>query len=374
MIMADNGGSRFSADDLAPFADDNGGDKGGVKGDAPATAAAEAKPVVIDAKAPPAAAATDAPADGDPAKKVAGKQTIATGADTETEKKADPEPAKPYWPADWREKLAEHTAAGDKKIYAKELRRLERIADPAGVYGMYREAEGKLTGGGLIKAPGKDAKPEEIAEFHKALGVPEKPEDYFQHVKLENGAVIGAADKPLVDGFAAAAHKAGATPAVVNATLNWYYQNQEDQAAAMDEADDSFRRESERVLKDELGATFKRKTNAIAPLFAPAPGGADIANAGGLYARLMGGRMADGRIIGNDPDMVRFLVGLATEINPAATITEDGNQSGMSVDAEIKAIQKDMRDDRPAYFKDEAKQARYRELLTARDKIQARAR
>src|SRR5690606_21070207 len=84
-------------------------------------------------------------------------KTIATGADAEEEAKAKEEKAdkdhKPYWPDNWREKLAEHIAAGDKKVYDKELKRLQRIADPSGIYGMYRELEGKFTSGGLVKVP-----------------------------------------------------------------------------------------------------------------------------------------------------------------------------------------------------------------------------
>jgi hypothetical protein len=297
-------------------------------------------------------------------------QSIAAG----TEKKQQPDEAKPYWPEDWRQKAAEHASAGDKKAYEKELKRLERIADPAGLYGMYREAEGKLTSGRLIPRPGKDAKPEEIAEFHKALGVPEKAEDYFKDLKLENGAVLGDQDMPIAKAFAEAVHEAGAPPAVVNKALNWYFKNQEEQAAQLDERDDSFRSEAEKALKEEFGPAFKRKTNAISSLFEIAPGGADVKNEAALYARLMGGRMADGQIIGNDPDMVRFLVALAMDKNPSASVVEDGDQSGKSVDDEIASIEKRMRDDRPAYFKDEKAQARYRELLSARDKIQSRQR
>jgi hypothetical protein len=374
---------NFSADDLVSLGEtpaDDGGESAGDKA---------ADPPKADAKQPDAAkdagkdaGKQDAGAKNEPAAKDKDGKTIATGADAEAEDKAkDDESAKAKaekvdrneLTEDLRKMIAAHYAGGDKKAEAKELRRLERVKDIKSLWGLYRELEGKFTGGGLIKKPGKDAKPEEIAEFNKAMGVPEKPEDYFKDVKLENGAVIGEADKPLVDGFAAAVHKAGATPQFVNAALNWYYQNQEEQAAAMDEADDEYRRESERALKDEFGPAYRRMTNAIGPLFATAPGGTDIKNEGSLYARLMGGRLADGRIIGNDPDVVRWLASIAQDVNPAATVVEDGNQSGVTIDAEIKQIEQRMKDDRRGYFKDEAAQARYRELLTARDKIRARA-
>lgn len=303
-------------------------------------------------------------------------KTIASGADVEAEDKAKGEAAdkdhKAYWPTDWREKMAERVAAGDQKIYKKELARLQRISDPYGVYGNYRELEARFTSGGLIKVPGKDAKPEDIAAFHKAIGVPEKPEDYFKDLKLDNGAVIGEADKPLVDAFATALHKAGAPPAAMNAALNWYYQQQEELAAKLDETDDAFRRESEQVLKEEFGPAFKRQVNAIGSIFATAPGGADVKNPGSLYARLMGGRTADGKIIGNDPDMVRWLASLAAEVNPAATVVEDG-AGGVPIEAELAQIKALRQTDAKRYWSD-AVQAREAELIAAQHKIQARQR
>jgi hypothetical protein len=359
----DDGAPGLSADDLSLLSGDDAGDDGDENAEAGDKGASEQtgeKGKAGDQGKAPAAAGEADPAKG---------KTIAGGEET---KEKEPEAKKPYWPEDWRQKLAEHLSAGDKKIYAKELRRLERITDPAGIYGMYREAESRLTSGGLIKVPGKDAKPEEVAEYHKALGVPEKPEDYLKAMTLENGAVIGEADKPLLDGVLAAMHKSGAPPAAVNAMVNWYYAEQEKQAADLDEADDAFRREAEQALKEEFGASFKRSVNAIAPLFATAPGGTDISNDQSLYARLMGGRTADGRVIGNDPDMVRFLIGLAREVNPAATLTEDGDQSGKSIDDELADIQK-LRTTEPKRYWSASVQARELELITAQQKLRARA-
>ena len=299
----------------------------------------------------------------------AADKSIAAGGDKQTQQQ---EQTKSYWPEDWRQKVAEHAAAGNKKAMEKELKRLESINDPTGIYTSFRTLENTWASRNFVKKPGDDAKPEEIAEYHKALGVPEKPEDYFKSIKLENGAVIGEADKPLADSFAAAVHKSGATPAVVNAAMNWYFGNQEQQAAALDEADEKFKTESTNALKDDFGSAFKRKTNAIASLFEFAPGGADAKNEKSLFARLMGGRTADGKIIGNDPDMTRFMVALALERNPSASVVDDGDQTGKSIEAEIEDIKKYRRENKNAYYKDEKRQARFRDLLEAQQKIRAR--
>ena len=293
-------------------------------------------------------------------------KTVAAGAETETKDQ------KAYWPDDWRQKVAEYIGAGDEKAVKRELKRLERFSDPTGIYASSRELEAKFSSGGLIKKPGKDAKPEEVAEYHKSIGVPEKVDDYFKDLKLDNGAVLGDTDMPVAKSFAEAMHKTGAPSETVKAALNWYYSNIEEQAANLDEADEKFRIESTQALKEEFGPSFKRQTNAIASLFSTAPGGADVNNEGSLFARIMGGRTSDGRIIGNDPDMVRWLTAIAQDVNPAAMVVEDGDQSGQSVENEIASIEKRMREDKRAYFKDEKAQARYRELLAARDKIQAR--
>ncbi len=372
----ENSEQNFSADDLAslgetPADDGAGGD--GAKGAPPA-----------DGKQPAAkqdASAKDAAAKDDPAAKDGDKKTIVTGADAEAEDKAkdDAKAAakqeqidRNELTEDLRKMIAEHYAAGDKRAEAKELRRLERVKDIKSLWGLYRELEGKFTGGGLIKKPGKDAKPEEIAEYHKALGVPEKPEDYFKDIKLANGAVIGEADRAIADGFAAAVHKSGATPAMVSAALDWYYAEQETKAAELDEADDAFRRESERALKDELGPAYRRTTAAIGTLFATAPGGVDVKNENSLYARLMAGRTADNKVIGNDPDIVRWLASLAHEVNPAATVVEDGNQTGLTIDQELKQIADLRKSDRKKYYS-EPVQRREAELISAREKIRAKA-
>lgn len=309
-----------------------------------------------------------------------GGKTIASGDDTEDETKAQ-EATDAEKDADrvqriksFRESLARHYAAGNKKAYDQELRRLERmgIERPEQVYGHYRELERWRDEGGVIKVPGKEAKPEDIEAFNKALGVPEEPKGYEEHIQeLDNGAVIGSADKPFVDTFLHDLHKAGARPSTVKAAINWYYRQEQENAAARDEMDDTYRRESEAALKEEWGPSFKRRTNALGTLFATAPGGADMKNENSTFARLMMGRTADGKVIGNDPDILRLLDTWRSEINPAASVVEDGAQSGMSIDAELEKLQALRRTDRKKYWSPEV-QAREAELYAIQEKLRAR--
>ena len=86
----------------------------------------------------------------------------------------------------------------------------------------------------------------------------------------------------------------------------------------------------------------------------------------------MGGRLADGTKIGNNPNLIKFFVNKALDENPAATIVPGGNTSAETIDTEIKALEKRMGEDRQAWFKDEAAQKRYQQLIDARDKLAAR--
>ena len=326
--------------------------------------------IANDDTAPSPAETTPAQTSAEAVSTPAAASLIASGG--EKPPTAAPENSKVEWPENWRERLAEHASAGDKKAYDKEMRRLQRITDPSGVYGMYRELEGKFTAGDLIKVPGEKASDEERATFRKAMNVPEKPEGYLENLTLENGAVVGEADKPMLSEFIKAIHKTDARPETVKAALGWYYAQQERAAAEMDQADEQHRHESMRALKDEFGPSFDRRTNAIASVFASAPGGADVQNPASLFSRLLGGRTSDGRIIGNDPDVIRFMASLSQELNPEMTVISEGQSGGVSLDAEIKQIEGIMRTDRQRYNKEYA--GRYSELLTVREKLQARGR
>lgn len=359
-------GEDFSAEDLAHLKSEEGDDKGADKTqDAASTEDADAD------KGKVSHASDD---DGDKG------STLATGADSEDDKKAEEKrqeetaASKAEQVKQLREQIATYFAAGDKKVYKQELRRLERLGidDPAKLYGLWREAEGKLTSGGLIKVPGKDAKEEEVKAFQKALGWAEKPEEMFKEIKLENDAVIGEADRPMMQGFLEAVHGATSAQDYVNKAANWYYKTQEDAAAQLDESDDAFRRESETALKDDLGPAFKRKINAIATLFASTPGGADDKNEGSLFHRVVHGRTADGRLIGDDPDVTRFLIGLVDEVNPMATVVEDG-AGAPGAQARLDEIRALRKTDKRKYYSEPIQQEELR-LIAALEKNQNRAR
>jgi len=68
---------------------------------------------------------------------------------------------------------------------------------------------------GYVRVPGEDAKPEDLAAFHKALGVPEDPAGYgFDQVKLPEGVEL---DAQRVAALAPVMQKMGITPKAAKA-------------------------------------------------------------------------------------------------------------------------------------------------------------
>ena len=295
-------------------------------------------------------------------------KTIAAGA----EPPAEPPAATTDWPEDWREKIAEHAGAGDKKAVARELKRLQRFTDPMSIYGSARELEAKFSEGNLTKIPGPDADEKEIAAYRKAIGVPEEVSGYTDNIELANGMVVGEADKPAIDFYAQIAHDAGMAPDAFNKLVQGYYDTQEDQAATLDQSDNDYRAESSRVLREAYGASLDRNIQSLSRLFAETPGGADLENPNSLMSLVFGARLGDGTLAGDNPEVIQALVNWTKQIHPLAAVTEGGNQSGQSVDDELESIRGIMRTDRPRYNKDTKMQARYLELIGAQQAHQAR--
>lgn len=293
-------------------------------------------------------------------------QTIAAGAEERTEEH------KPYWPEDWREKAAEHVSAGDSKAREKELRRLQNITDPAGLYGMYREAEGRLTSGGLVKIPNANSPEEEKAAWRRAREVPEEASGYVEKLDLGNDIVLGDADKELVNSFAEVAYEAGMAPNEFSGMVQHYFKLEEQNAAAIEEADEDQYNTAISTLKEEWGPAFTRNQQSIPLAFRMAEGGMDMKNDNAVINRLLGGRTSDGVKIGNDPAVVKWLYALANELEPAQTVMESGS-SGKSLDDEIKEIKELMRTNPDEYYKDENKyRQRLEKLYEAQQKQKAR--
>lgn len=210
----------------------------------------------------------------------------------------------------------------------------------------------------------EDPSAEELAEYRKQQGVPEKPEGYLE--KLPDGLVVGADDRPFVDVFLEKMHAANAPKGISDAALTAYYQIVEDQAAEQSQRELDAHNESISELTEEWGkADYKRNVNVTNAFISTLPEG--------VGAALTSGKDAAGLPMGSNPAVVRWLAGLALEANPLATVVPGaGANAGSAIADEIASIEKTMRENRAAYNKDEKMQSRYRDLIDARLKLEAK--
>ena len=262
-----------------------------------------------------------------------------------------------YWPDDWRDRLA-----GNDEVFRK---RLNRFQSPDGVVKSWRSLEQRLSTGELkantpFPAEGTD---EEKNAWRQERGIPPMPDAYLE--KLPDGLVLGEEDKELAGDFAKAMHERNAPPEFVHAGLEWYNRLQERVAAERSEQDKAARQTSEDELRSEWGAEYRGNLNHMnATLFANAPEG--------FVNNLFGARLADGSLLGNNPDALKWMVWAAKEINPSPILAPAGSGNQLqSIKDEMRKLELEMTNSR-AWAKNTEGQKRYRDLVLAEEAMQKR--
>lgn len=220
------------------------------------------------------------------------------------------------WRDDWRQAMA----AGD----TKELERLQRIASPEALHKSYRELEKKMSGMKLPPTLPENPTPEQLTEYRKQIGVPEKFEGYYE--KLPQGLVIGEEDKPAMNMLAERLHSKNVAPEIVADVVDVYYKIQEQNHQEMIEAQKALRQQTEDDLRKEWGADYRATVNSIKTMF----DGMDA----DTKELLEGMQLADGSLAFNHPGFMRWVGGMALQINPAALVMP--GQSGGDKTATIK--------------------------------------
>lgn len=344
---------------------------GGGGADAGAAAAAAAAATAGAVKVEPGTIASGAAADATAATAAAATAgtdaAAAVAAKTPATTIAASDPARPAvpadWPSDWRQKLA-----GDDKDMLKQL---ERFGSPLDLNKSYRELQAKLSSGTAKiqpAPPAKDATPEAVAAWRKEAGLPADAAAFTAALALPNGMVPGEGDKPLLAAFADQAVANGWSTDQYNQAVGFYFEQQANAHNAQLETDDAFKQTSTIALAKEWGDGFKPNLNAMQNLLALAPAG--------VADKLLGGRLADGTIIGNDPAVLKYLVHLAKELNPAATLLPPGaDMGGKGVADRMAEITKLMGDYKSEYWqgpKSVAMQEEFRSLASASEKMRER--
>lgn len=256
------------------------------------------------------------------------------------------------WPEDWREKYA--------GTDAKKIDQLKRFSTPKAALDAYFEASKRISAGQLKPVLADNPTPEDLAAFRAANEIPEKPDGY--NIKLNDGYVVGDADKPYINKFLESMHSKNATPGQVNDVLNTYYQIAEQQEMARQESDTQAKMQTEDALRKEWGTDYRRNINIIKGF---------VENRYGDAASLvLNGRLADGTPIFSNPAVLDKFLNLALEVDPTSTVLPGvGLHRIDSIQTEIETIEKVLKTDSKTYFADAKMQERYRQLITAKLKL-----
>ena len=127
------------------------------------------------------------------------------------------------------------------------------------------------------------------------------------------------------------------------------------------EDDVKSKKDTDDALHELYGVDFRRNINDL---------NAWIGTAGEeVKAKIFSARMPDGTPLGNDPDFLKWMIGQMRAINPLVTVPGLGEGDPLAaLDDEIAAIENTIQNDNKGYQKDKKMQARYLELLSARNK------
>lgn len=287
------------------------------------------------------------------------KATEQAGAKTEQQTK---ETTAPSWPEGWRTMMATIDGKADDGI----SKILGRHTDPTSVAKKLLEQERVIAAGKHKETPAfpdKGTDEEKIA-WRTENGIPATPQGYLE--KMPATLPIQTADKATLDKFIADMHAKNKSPADVADSLAWYYENRQAAVAAQGEADLRAKVTCDDTLRTKwTGTDFRVNKAAIDNLLDQAPPG--------VKEQFMDGRTADGTPMASHVPTLQWLASVAREINPAATVVPHSSQPLSAIADEIKAIETLMKTDRGAYNKDEGKQARLRQLYSARDAMKQRA-
>lgn len=261
------------------------------------------------------------------------------------------------WPDQWRDLLA-----GDDK---NDLKTLKTLSDPTMVWKQNKALRAKMASGNKPDPFPDKGTDEEKAAWRKEQNVPDAVEGY--KLDLPKGIVVGEADKPGMERLAAFAHTNHWTSAQYNQVAQAYYAELDAQTAARDEADAQYREEAQTTLRADWGpADYRTNLNAMGNLLNGAP--KDVKDS------IMASRAPDGRMLGDNPNVLKWLAQVGLDLNPAATLMPAGGANAKGIDAELEEIRKLNREDPDKYDADKKLQAREIELRDAQLKLQKRGR
>jgi len=255
---------------------------------------------------------------------------------------ADQKQATDYsWPEDWRD----HMAGGDDKI--KSL--LQRYTSPAAAAKAFRDLRTTYDSRDTKKEPQKDVvlpdnpTDEQLAEYRKARGVPDKPENY--EFEVPEGRELTDADVSIMNDFASAMFERNMPADVVKNISGWFLDYEESVAQQRAEAAYKARVDTEEKLRAEWGGDFRANVNLMSNVLQE--------HLGTSAQDFLSMQLVDGSRIGDNEAFIRLMADISRKVggSSAELYTSDVETTGKGLETRKSELMKMMNDPDPVVRK-----------------------
>ena len=309
--------TKFDYEDLKPGVFGDGG-AGGIRGD----------------EGDPPADPTDPPADP-------------------TDPPADPPVSfMEYIPETWREDMA-----GEEEL---RLNVLKRTADMPAFVNRFFDLHEQVSKGEIAAAdaPDEHSTEEEWAAYREQHSIPATAADY--ELSLDEGLALGEDDGPMMEGIYTVAHEHNLPTEAMSSITNAYLKARQEEDHQFAVTQEGYKNECINVLKTSMKGEYETNMNLVKGTFIAAM--PEAVREGFEHAI-----MPDGRKIMNSPEILIALSSMARTLNPAATVVQNSSNPIGDIDSELASIKSKMGTDE--YNTSKEMQARYRQLLTAKENL-----
>ena len=175
---------------------------------------------------------------------------------------------------------------------------LRHFTDPVSLAKSYVHAQ-RMIGADKIPLPGKSATDDEWRQVYKRLGAPDSAKGYDFKVSPDS------INDFELDAFRTAAFEAGLNSKQAGRIAQFMEGTVTQSRAAMEEGADAVRYEGEQELRQEWGQAFDQQVQLAHKAAVTFLGGTEL---------LDNVELADGRLLGDHPEIVKMFANLAREI------------------------------------------------------------
>ena len=202
---------------------------------------------------------------------------------------------------------------------------------------------------------------EQLKEYREANGIPLESDGY--ELNFGDGVVLSDNDQAIVDGMAEAAHGQNVPTATMNELGKAFFAQRAAQAESRTKQDGLDAQSATNLLLEQCGPDYETNTNIFSSFVAQLPES--------VREQFSNARLSDGTGVMNSPEFINATVDLMRKANPTIAVVPTGDASAASIDEEIKQLEDRMGSDE--WYKDDKAQARYRQLIDARDRLKQAA-